>query len=141
MHLVDGYAVWPSPSQATTWPVPSMSANFAVDSNGVAGSPLVPTTRIVGAPLAGPTGYGSCLACHTAHPSSPMASGAPNSGYLARHWDCSVRIWSTVGYLSESAQFTAESRPTESGRGPPGSGPPKASPRPKMRAGCPLGSL
>src|SRR5947209_19763665 len=108
MHLVDGYAVWPWPSQATTWPVPSMSASFGVDSNGVAGSPFVPTTRIVGAPLALPTGYGSCLACHTEQPSMPRASGAPNSGYLARHCDCRVRTWSTVGYLSESAQFTAE---------------------------------
>src|SRR3954468_18073768 len=62
MQAVSGYAVWPSPSQVNTCPLPSMVASFAVDSYGVAGSPLVPTTTMGGAPTALPTGYGSCLA-------------------------------------------------------------------------------
>src|SRR3954454_18476742 len=107
MHLVLGYAVWPSPSQVSTCPTPSMVARSAVFSYGVAGSPVVPTTTIGGAPAAGPTGYGSWPPCHNAHASISTASGAPNSGYFLRHSDCSVRIWPTDGTSFASAQFTA----------------------------------
>src|SRR4051794_18841190 len=107
MHFVEGYAVWPSPSQVSTWPVPSMDASSAVFSYGVAGSPVVPTTTIGGDPVAGPAGYGSFLPGQNVHGIMPIASGAPNSGYFLRHSDWSCRIRSTDGAPSVSAQFTA----------------------------------
>ena len=55
-----------------------MLASFAVDSYGVAGSPFVPTTTIVGAPVAGPTGYGSFLAGHSVQ--LPGGQGSASGG-------------------------------------------------------------
>src|SRR3954451_24583253 len=106
MQVVCGYAVWPSPCQVSTCPTPSMLARSAVFSYGVAGSPVVPTTTIGGAPVAEPVGYGSRVPGQSAHDSISVASGAPNSGYFFRHSDCSLRIWSTDGTPFASAQFT-----------------------------------
>src|SRR3954468_14035409 len=106
MHGVLGYAVCPSPSQVSTCPTPSILANWAVFSYGVAGSPVVPTTTIGGAPTAAACGYGSCLPGQNVQGIMPTASGAPNSGYFVRHWLCNCRIFSTVGTFAASAQFT-----------------------------------
>src|SRR4051812_49494360 len=107
MQGVLGYAVCPSPSQVSTCPTPSMVARLAVFSYGVAGSPVVPTTTIGGAPVAAPAGYGSRAPGQKVHGSMPIASAAPNSGYFLRHWPCSRRTFSTVGAPALSAQFTA----------------------------------
>src|SRR3954454_567772 len=107
MQRVLGYAVWPSPSQVSTCPVPSIEARSAVFSYGVAGSPVVPTTTIGGAPAAAPAGYGSRLPGQRAHGIMPSASGAPNSGYFLRHSLCSRRIRSRLGTPVASVQFTA----------------------------------
>src|SRR5690348_12596088 len=97
MHFVLGYAVWPSPSQVSTCPTPSIEARAAVFSYGVAGSPVVPTTTIGGAPVAGPAGYGSRVPGQYVQGSICTASEAPNSGYFWRHWLCSSRTSSTGG--------------------------------------------
>src|SRR3954467_645603 len=83
-----------------------MLASAGVCSYGVAGSPLVPTTRIGGAPSALPVGYGSRLPGHCAQIRF-SARLAPNSGYLVRHSPCRRRASSTVTDLSSSAQLTA----------------------------------
>src|SRR3954468_13721106 len=97
MQGVLGYAVWPSPSQVSTCPTPSMFARLAVFSYGVAGSPVVPTTTIGGAPVAAPAGYGSRAPGHRLHVNMPTASEAPNSGYFLRQAPCSCRISSMLG--------------------------------------------
>src|ERR1700712_303670 len=84
-----------------------MPARSAVFSYGVAGSPVVPTTTIGGAPTAGPAGYGSFWPGQNVHGIMPTASGAPNNGYFLRHSVCSARILSTDGAWLVSAQFTA----------------------------------
>src|SRR4051794_20523644 len=106
MQPVCGYAVCPSPSQVSTCPTPSMRASAAVFWYGVAGSPVVPTTTIGGAPAAAPVDSGSRLAGHNAHDNMPSADSGPKSGYLFRHWICSVRTWPTVGTDAVSVQFT-----------------------------------
>ena len=58
MHLVLGYAVWPSPFQLSTTPEPSALASTPVAAYGVAGSCTVPITRIGGAPGAEAGGSG-----------------------------------------------------------------------------------
>src|SRR3954470_13300424 len=107
MQVGLGYAVCPLPSQLRTRPVPSILASSAVFSYGVAGSPVVPTTTIGGAPVAAPAGYGSRAPGQKVHGSMPIASAAPNSGYFLRHSPCSWRTFSTVGAPALSAQFTA----------------------------------
>src|SRR3954467_10548884 len=107
MQGVLGYAVCPSPSQVSTCPTPSMLARSAVFSYGVAGSPVVPTTTIGGAPLAVLAGEGSRSPGQNVHGSMPTASAAPNSGYFLRHSPWSLRISSTLGASLVSAQFTA----------------------------------
>src|SRR4051812_26287548 len=107
MQGVLGYAVCPSPSQVSTCPTLSMDARSAVFSYGVAGSPVVPTTTIGGAPVAAPAGYGSRGPGHRLHDSMPTASEAPNSGYFLRHSPCNWRISATLGTSLLSEQFTA----------------------------------
>src|SRR5512138_2094525 len=107
MQGVLGYAVCPSPSQVSTCPTPSMLARSAVFSYGVAGSPVVPTTTIGGAPVAGPAGYGSRSPGQRLHESMPTASEPPNIGYFVRHSPCSLRISPTLGTSLVSEQFTA----------------------------------
>src|SRR3954462_13492968 len=107
MQAVLGYAVCPSPSQVSTCPTPSMFARSAVFSYGVAGSPVVPTTTIGGAPVAGPAGYGSRSPGQNVQDSMPTASDAPNSGYFARHWPWSLRTSSMLGASLVSEQLTA----------------------------------
>lgn len=97
----------PSPSQVSTRPTPSIAANRAVCSYGVAGSPVVPTTTIGGAPSARPVGYGSRPPGHSTQPNIPTARAGPKSGYFCRHWDCRSRICATVGFSVSSAQLTA----------------------------------
>src|SRR5205814_5371507 len=106
IHVVCGYAVCPSPCQVTTCPTPSMFASLAVCSYGVAGSLVVPTTTIGGAPTAVPVGYGSCLAGQTAHEIRPIASEAPKMGYFVRQPLWSVRAWSTVSVPGSSSHDT-----------------------------------
>ena len=74
-------------------------ASFAVCAYGVAGSPVVPTTTIGGAPTAGPTGYGSYVPGQTpfAHVIMPVAIAPPNSGYFLRHSRLEVRTCASVG--------------------------------------------
>ena len=84
-----------------------MDASAGVCSYGVAGSPVVPTTRIGGAPSARPVGYGSRSPGHSTQPSIPTASAGPNSGYFCRHCDCNERTCSRVGFSVSSAQLTA----------------------------------
>lgn len=106
-QAVCGYAVCPSPSQVSTRPTPSIEASAAVCSYGVAGSPVVPTTTIGGAPAALPVGYGSRPPGHCTQPSIPTARAGPKSGYFARHCDWSWRICGRDGFSVSSAQFTA----------------------------------
>ena len=83
-----------------------MLASFAVCSYGVAGSLVVPTTTIGGAPTALPVGYGSCLAGQTAQEIRPIARDVPKMGYLVRQSLCNVRAWSTVSVPGSSSQET-----------------------------------
>src|SRR3954451_18481964 len=107
MQGVLGYAVWPSPSQVSTCPTPSMVARSAVFSYGVAGSPVVPTTTIGGAPVAGPTGDGSRGFGHQVQDSRPVAIDVPHTRDFCRHSPCSCRACSGLITVSVSAQFTA----------------------------------
>jgi hypothetical protein len=83
-----------------------MVASLAVCSYGVAGSLVVPTTTMGGAPTALPVGYGSRLAVHTAHGTMPIAREVPKSGYFARQALCSDRACSTVSPPLSSSQET-----------------------------------
>src|SRR4051794_22304653 len=81
MHLLSPYAVWPSPLRVRRMPDASSFERFTAHWYGVAGSPVVPTTTIGGAPSAWIT-PGSCAGWigQNAHVRPLYAIAAPNRG-------------------------------------------------------------
>jgi len=64
--------VCPSPCHTSRSPEPSNAARWRAPEIGVAGSPVVPTTTIGGAPAAAPAGYGSWAPGQNVHGSPEL---------------------------------------------------------------------